>query len=451
MEVYKRHKNGKLEESKECTNSDVNCKHNFEKIVYGHENFKSDYGNNFGALLLMISFPLTVAYNIMACTDNCSCSLFKLPCYQKYLTLSAWFNLEAYIVFLIYVLLMAYLSRTPIGGSKIKGYPLKNGERLEYITNGLFIALIFVGTCIFLQLSKIFNIVNYIDQHLLHFCVCTYTIMLSMTIYLHITGQNLPESEVNTLTIGKGHFYSIFVGRHYNPRLFGVDLKMLAYRMSLIGATIIFLVYFYINVVKNYPYVNISVLFFTIYTAIYVVWGLIYEYSWITSMEISQEGFGYFQALGYPIYSFMLGTIMKYVAERNLELSYWTLALSLVVFLLGIFFFDGANKQKDLFRQDPKHPNVAHLKTISTKRGTNLLISGFWGFVRHPNYLGDCLINASFLFFLYDTPISIYFWGTFILLAHRTTRDNKRCKQKYGSDWDIYCNIVQYSLIPYIF
>jgi delta14-sterol reductase len=29
---------------------------------------------------------------------------------------------------------------------------------------------------------------------------------------------------------------------------------------------------------------------------------------------------------------------------------------------------------------------------MDTKRGTRLLTSGWWGFSRHPNYLGDWLM-----------------------------------------------------------
>lgn len=35
------------------------------------------------------------------------------------------------------------------------------------------------------------------------------------------------------------------------------------------------------------------------------------------------------------------------------------------------------------------------LKTIHTSTGKSLLVSGWWGFVRHPNYLGDLVMALA--------------------------------------------------------
>jgi len=35
------------------------------------------------------------------------------------------------------------------------------------------------------------------------------------------------------------------------------------------------------------------------------------------------------------------------------------------------------------------------LETLPTARGKKLLVSGWWGLVRHPNYLGDIIIQIS--------------------------------------------------------
>jgi steroid 5-alpha reductase family enzyme len=61
--------------------------------------------------------------------------------------------------------------------------------------------------------------------------------------------------------------------------------------------------------------------------------------------------------------------------------------------LLGYTIFRGANGQKDTFRRDPGHPSVAHLKTLKTERGTQLIVSGWWGASRHINYFGDWLMG----------------------------------------------------------
>lgn len=37
----------------------------------------------------------------------------------------------------------------------------------------------------------------------------------------------------------------------------------------------------------------------------------------------------------------------------------------------------------------------AGLETIATATGKRLLVSGWWGLVRHPNYLGDLLMALA--------------------------------------------------------
>ena len=60
---------------------------------------------------------------------------------------------------------------------------------------------------------------------------------------------------------------------------------------------------------------------------------------------------------------------------------------------LGYLIFRASNNQKNLFRHDPGHPWVKQLKTLKTDRGTELIISGWWGISRHINYFGDWLLG----------------------------------------------------------
>lgn len=40
-------------------------------------------------------------------------------------------------------------------------------------------------------------------------------------------------------------------------------------------------------------------------------------------------------------------------------------------------------------------PHCSGLETIATATGKRLLVSGWWGLVRHPNYLGDLLMALA--------------------------------------------------------
>ena len=62
---------------------------------------------------------------------------------------------------------------------------------------------------------------------------------------------------------------------------------------------------------------------------------------------------------------------------------------------LGFLIFRASNNQKNLFRRDRNHPWVRQLKTLKTARGTELIVSGWWGIARHINYFGDMLLGLS--------------------------------------------------------
>ena len=50
-----------------------------------------------------------------------------------------------------------------------------------------------------------------------------------------------------------------------------------------------------------------------------------------------------------------------------------------------------------------------------------------------------------------NTPITYFYLVFFvILLLHRQIRDDEACREKYGSDWEKYCEKVPYRIIPYV-
>ena len=49
------------------------------------------------------------------------------------------------------------------------------------------------------------------------------------------------------------------------------------------------------------------------------------------------------------------------------------------------------------------------------------------------------------------SPLPYYYIVFFVvLLVHRQRRDDEACKQKYGKDWDRYCGLVPWRIIPWV-
>uniref|UniRef100_A0A8D0GY40 Delta(14)-sterol reductase TM7SF2 n=1 Tax=Sphenodon punctatus TaxID=8508 RepID=A0A8D0GY40_SPHPU len=120
---------------------------------------------------------------------------------------------------------------------------------------------------------------------------------------------------------------------------------------------------------------------------------------------------------------------------------------------LGYCIFRSANSQKNTFRRNPTDPRVAGLKTIPTATGRRLLVSGWWGFVRHPNYLGDLIMALAWSLPCGLTHALPYFYVIYftLLLIHREARDEHQCLRKYGLAWQEYCRRVPYRLFPYLY
>ena len=73
------------------------------------------------------------------------------------------------------------------------------------------------------------------------------------------------------------------------------------------------------------------------------------------------------------------------------------------------------------------------------------LLPLFFVNIKLINSLAWCLPTG------FNTPITYFYLGFFVvLLLHRQMRDDEACREKYGKDWDKYCKLVPYKIIPYV-
>ncbi|KAJ8423812.1 hypothetical protein Cgig2_033068 [Carnegiea gigantea] len=132
----------------------------------------------------------------------------------------------------------------------------------------------------------------------------------------------------------------------------------------------------------------------------------------------------------------------------------WWFGIQLNPQFMGIdlkyLIFRGANKQKHVFKKNPKAPIWGRPPKVI---GGKLLASGYWGIARHCNYLGDLLLALSFsLPCGISSPIP-YFYPIYllILLIWRERRDEARCAEKYRGIWAEYRKTVPWRILPYVY
>jgi hypothetical protein len=189
----------------------------------------------------------------------------------------------------------------------------------------------------------------------------------------------------------------------------------------------------------------------------YIADGLYNERAILTTMDITTDGFGFMLSFGDLCWvPFTFTTQARFLAAHPQPLGPAGVAGVLAVQLAGYYIFRGANGQKDAFRRDPKHPSVAHLKSMPTARGTRLITSGWWGAARHINYLGDWIMGLAWCLpcgAAGAASVVPYFYCLYFaaLLVHRERRDEAACRAKYGADWDAYCALVPWRIVPKVY
>lgn len=199
----------------------------------------------------------------------------------------------------------------------------------------------------------------------------------------------------------------------------------------------------------------------TLFHTIYVV-DFFYNEDWYTrTIDISHDHFGFMLAWGDTTFLPTFYTLqVQYLARYPTYLTR-TQSLAILAFgLSGYFVFRSANFQRDHVRAHDgnttlwgKPAEVIRVKytTSDGKMHKSLLLtSGWWGFSRHANYLGDLMLTWSMCAtcgFTHFIPWSYFIFMT-TLLYHRSIRDDKRCRAKYGKHWEEYCEKVPYVFVP---
>lgn len=195
--------------------------------------------------------------------------------------------------------------------------------------------------------------------------------------------------------------------------------------------------------------------------AVYVI-DFFWNEAWYTrTVDIAHDHFGFYLAWGTTSFLPQFYTLQaQYLARYPTHLTPLQAMFWLSCGLAGYALFRSANYQKDVVRsQDGKaivwgHP--AEFMTCKYRTGDGqehtsiLLTCGWWGVCRHVNYLADLvqtLAMCAVCGFGAVLPWS-HFVFMCVLLGHRLVRDERRCRNKYGEQWDAYCEKVSYRLVP---
>ncbi|XP_019647863.1 PREDICTED: delta(14)-sterol reductase-like [Branchiostoma belcheri] len=377
-----------------------------------------EFGGPVGTFLMTFLLPATVLYLYGVC-NKAHCDLVFVPHLPK--TLDAYFSTNAALVFLGWFLFQALIYMLPIG-RLADGVPLRDGRMLKYRING--------GTAI--------------------------AFSFIMSVLLYIKARRAPKAALSPVGNSGNVIYDFFIGHELNPRIGSFDLKYFCeLRPGLIGWVIINLCLCGKYCV-DHGQLSTALTCVTLFQALYVADALWFEDAILTTSDITTEGFGFMLAFGDLAWvPFTYSLQARYLVDHpEHDLTNVQAALIVLLNMLGFWIFRASNSQKNAFRRNPYDPKLQRLESIPTNvTNKSLLVSGWWGLVRHPNYLGDLIMALAWCLTCGFNHIVPYFYVIYftILLIHRERRDHLVCQKKYGAAWDKYCERVKYRIFPYIY
>ncbi|CAF0843168.1 unnamed protein product [Adineta ricciae] len=242
-------------------------------------------------------------------------------------------------------------------------------------------------------------------------------------------------------------------GREKDPMLFGVDLKVFFYQPSLLGLALINLALAEAQITYHGG-LTPGMICYQLFWYFYLLTHYIREDFMLWTFDIIEDHFGFMLVWGDMIYvPFLYSIAGWFVADNYREpLSIPWVIGTLLLHFTGHYIFRESNWQKFDVRKYGSQVTIWGKKAELLEG--KLLISGFWGIGRHLNYTGEILLYLSIAlcsgtlsFVPYILPFSLL-----ILLSQRASRDDQRCRKKYGDKtWNRYCSIAKFRMIPFIY
>lgn len=413
---------------------------------------KLEFGGVPGNLLMIFGLPVFTAY-LYFCVrwnggavvpgsqaDVAGFAHSLVPTWQAAVFYAGWFLLQAAL-------------QQWLPGRIVEGAELPEGGRLRYKMNGLASLAVTFALALVLHLSGWLPIRFLYDQFGALLSVMT-IFTVGFSVFLYAYGRKHDPWQLSGVPV-----HDFWMGTGHNPRLPAgglFDLKFFCEARPGLILWMLFNAAFAYVQWQTHGRLTAAMILVCTFQLFYIL-----DYFWnepaiLTTMDIKHEKFGYMLAFGDLVWVPMTYSLQAfYLVAHAHALPLWCVALIALTNMTGLYIFRAVNLQKHRFRSDPEHAKIWGRKVeyLETRSGSKLLLSGFWGWSRHFNYVGDILMAVSWsLPCLFESPLPYFYPAYFtVLLIHRERRDHHHCAGKYGADWDAYCARVRWRIVPGIY
>jgi Delta14-sterol reductase len=332
-----------------------------------------------------------------------------------------------------------FLLSCVLPGPVHEGPPRPHGARRRYRLNGLAVFAVVAAVVAATTAAGLWSPAVILD-HVVALFVAANVFALIVGARLHVSGA----------PTGRSRLTDFVLGRHADPTWLGVDLKLFSYRPSLIALGLIDVAFAFAQRERHGVVTN-GMWLYQAFTLLYVANYFHFERGMLFTWDLMEERFGWGLVWGdYVLVPFFYSLPGWFLVDRIEPLSPAAVSALAVMYVTGFWTFRGANAQKHRFKLDPRTRIWgAPARTLDGR----LLVSGFWGLARKPNYTGEILMYWAWTLpcgFASPIPYLPALWLT-AFLPHRARRDDRRCREKYGELWSRYCTEVPYRMVPFVY
>lgn len=363
----------------------------------------------------------------------------------------------AYFSFFVVQIVLAAI----VPGMLMEGLPIdEKGTRLKYLCNGYLCYYICIYGVVFAYHFNLYDL-SHLSANIGEYLTAAIVVADVTSVFWYVYGlATLDEKTKNFLTGNR--IYDFFMGTVLYPRIGIVDIKMIAecrwswLTLFLLTASCALEMY------KKTGFITKEMGLMLLAHWLYSNATVKGEHCIPCTWDMFHERFGwmlnFWNIAGVPyLYCFQSFYILK--NWNKIQLSVPFICGVYLLLLVSYYVFDSANSQKatmkipgmkrNTFPQVPWGILEQPVRMLKTPKG-DLLIDGWYAFARKMQYTGDILMALCWgLACGFSSPLP-YFYALFFtcMIIHRQTRDEVRCKEKYGEYWDIYTTIVPNVFLP---
>jgi 7-dehydrocholesterol reductase len=415
-------------------------------------------------LLILVTPPAAILFWIVCTFPPFDGSLVPLLTAEGWRSVAEhfpWPSLAAAKILLVFVALQVVLLEW-LPGKTFDGPITPTGNRPRYKLNGT--AAWLVTHALFFASSYglgLFNAGMVWD----HFGAILSTLVafaLLFCLFLYFKGRYWPTSADRSVS---GNFvWDYYWGVELHPEMFGVNLKQLVNcRLSMMGWSVI-VCSFAAKQAELSGYVSNSMLVSVAITVVYLFKFFWWESGYFTSLDIMHDRFGFYICWGVLAWvPAVYALTAQYLVLRPHDLP-WPVAAAIFILGIGAIYVNyAADAERQRVREThgettvwgraPEIIRARYMTADGSEHESLLLASGWWGIARHFHYVPEITLALAWSLPAGFTHFVPYFYVTFltILLTDRATRDDKRCRKKYGSYWDEYCRRVPWKIVPGVY